>query len=275
MLNKKYLLLATLITLAAYSFTKKIPSPPIGGSSSSSMSSNSSSSVTSFNLETFAATSSCAKVQWKNRGLAPLGFIKGMAKTFALSYCAPTSPTTLKLSKPLGSQTDDALKYYGLKPATPKDIFIETFTLGTGLAMRESSGSYCTGRDKSAGNTSSDTAEAGLMQTSFNSVNADKELKRLFDFYVKDGAPCYLETFKEGASCKPYDNVNFGAGDGLKFQKLSKSCPAFAAQYSMIVTRVLKSHFGPILRLEAQISTECRQMFKGLASELDKASCVF
>jgi hypothetical protein len=41
-----------------------------------------------------------------------------------------------------------------------------------GHGMRESSGRHCEGRDLSADNVQSDTAEAGLFQTSYNAHSA-------------------------------------------------------------------------------------------------------
>ena len=46
--------------------------------------------------------------------------------------------------------------------------------------MRESSGKYCEGRDKSADNTTAETAEAGLFQTSFNARRSSPLLPKLF-----------------------------------------------------------------------------------------------
>ena len=44
------------------------------------------------------------------------------------------------------------------------DTVRHLFVLLIGLGMRESSGKYCEGRDKSASNRSAETAEAGLFQ---------------------------------------------------------------------------------------------------------------
>jgi hypothetical protein len=49
--------------------------------------------------------------------------------------------------------------------------------------MRESSGNCFEGRDASAGNTSSETAEAGLFQQSHNSFKASPELGQLMTAY--------------------------------------------------------------------------------------------
>ena len=53
---------------------------------------------------------------------------------------------------------------------TPGKRLRRLFVLLMGLGMRESSGQYCEGRDRSAHNTSADTAEAGLFQVSFDLI---------------------------------------------------------------------------------------------------------
>lgn len=157
----------------------------------------------------------------------------------------------------LGTTSKDALAAYGLNAT-----MLDTYTLLIGLGMRESSGKYCEGRDLSAGNVKSDEAEAGMFQASWNSSGADAELKMLFDQYSKDQSKCKLTLFAQGVTCKSHDAVNYGTGTGLAYQKLAKSCPAFAVDYAAVLVRVLKAHFGPINRKEAQIVPECRAMLE-------------
>ena len=38
-------------------------------------------------IAALASTSSCAQYVWKERGRAPIGYVKGMALTYAKSYC--------------------------------------------------------------------------------------------------------------------------------------------------------------------------------------------
>src|SRR6478672_2605275 len=64
------------------------------------------------------------------------------------------------------------------------DTLRHLFVLMLGLGMRESSGKHCEGRDRSAHNTTAETAEAGLFQTSFNARHASALMPRLFDSFM-------------------------------------------------------------------------------------------
>jgi hypothetical protein len=68
-----------------------------------------------------------------------------------------------------GKDSVDALSWYnsnfkgiGLTNEGGPDTLRDLYLLALGLGMRESSGQYCEGRDTSATNTDSATAEAGL-----------------------------------------------------------------------------------------------------------------
>jgi hypothetical protein len=54
-----------------------------------------------------------------------------------------------------------------------------------GLGMRESSGQHCEGRDMSADNVSSDTAEAGLFQMSWNASGCSTVMQTVLDQYSR------------------------------------------------------------------------------------------
>lgn len=200
-------------------------------------------------IKTLAANSSCAKVDWANRGVAPKGYIKGMALVYARSIC---NPHKIVSSEVPGPKEKDALSYYGIKPSNKN-----TYAFLIGLGMRESSGKHCCGRDASASNTSSTTAEAGMFQTSYNASSADSSLPGL----LKDNSKkCYLETFKEGVTCSSYNWSNYGSGDGLAFQVKAKGCPSFAAEFAAITLRTLRGHYGPVNRKEVQFKNECVNM---------------
>ena len=92
----------------------------------------------------------------------------------------------------------------------------------------------------SADNTTSETAEAGLFQTSWNARSASSLLPQLFSDYRANSAG-FLDVFKEGVTAKPQDLQNFGSGDGKEFQRLSKECPAFAAEFAAGAQRRLIS----------------------------------
>jgi len=109
-------------------------------------------------------------------GLAGLSTetINAILASAALVMAAPNS----------GNDNTDALSWYnsdfhaiGMSNAvaglnTLRHLFVLLF----GLGMRESSGNCFEGRDISASNTSSETAEAGLFQQSYNSFSASPDL---------------------------------------------------------------------------------------------------
>jgi N-acetylmuramoyl-L-alanine amidase len=213
-----------------------------------------------------AAASGLASVDWKSRGRAPLGYIKGMAVVFGL-VCAKLKAgdpaASAMAAADSGKSATDALSWYQARfnaagmsnAASGVDTLRHLFVLLIGLGMRESSGRYCEGRDISADNVQSDTAEAGAFQTSWNLHTASPLLPKLFaDYTAKpDG---FLSIFQEGVVTGHNDLANFGDGDGAAFQQLCKSCPAFAAQFAAVGLRVLRTHWGPIKSRAAEVRAE-------------------
>lgn len=240
----------TLINLA-FSFSKKTESS--NSSSSSSIASSSSSAQSPDDLRGkilfHVQQSDCYKRQWKDRGQIPLGFLQGMAINFYKNKDEAT--------RPLGLSAKDALMYYGV--TEPSKVAEYTFLVG--LAMRESTGRHCVGRDASAGNTSAETCEAGAFQFSYNSRGADSELKSLIEYYDKHPEECELLLFSKNVTCKAQDWKNYGVGAGVAFQEMAKRCPVFAVEYTAVAIRVLRKHFGPIGRKEVEYSSACKKMF--------------
>lgn len=217
-----------------------------------------------------AATSAIAHFHWKDRGTAPHGYIKGMALVYARACCklragdaAVTEMAKAKTDKP----AKDALAWYSQKfidvgmnnNTAGINTLRHLFVLLIGLGMRESSGRFCEGRDKSASNTTADTAEAGLFQTSFNARSASPLMPQLFDHYLANPSG-FVEVFREGVTCSQSDLENFGSGQGKEFQRLSKECPAFAAEFAAVGLRNIRSHWGPINTRRAEIRPECDAM---------------
>ena len=226
-----------------------------------------------------AANSNIVHYHWRDRGLAPIGYIKGMALVYARVYCKLKAgdATAIEMAKPNTNKLDkDALSWYNDLFATAgmsnslagADTLRHLFVLLIGLGMRESSGKYCAGRDKSATNTTADTAEAGLFQTSFNARSANPLLPTLFNQYLANPSG-YIEIFREHITCKPADLENFGSGAGEEFQRLSKECPAFAAEFAAVGLRNLRKHWGPINRKEAELRPECDQMLLQVQNFVD------
>lgn len=243
------LLLILIFLMSACTNKKPTSSEVKGDSKPSEMNSSPPAPADLDGIKKFAENSSCAKVNWANRGIAPKGYIKGMALVYARSVCNPHKVVSKETH---GAKDKDALAYYGIQPSNKN-----TYAFLIGLGMRESSGKHCCGRDASASNTSSTTAEAGMFQTSYNASSADSSLPGL----LKDNSKqCYLETFKEGVTCTSYNWSNYGSGDGLAFQVKAKNCPSFAAEFAAVTLRTLRAHYGPINRKEVQFKNECVDM---------------
>lgn len=226
-----------------------------------------------------AAASDIARYHWNNRGRAPIGYIKGMAVTYARVYCKLKAgdAAALEMAKAnSGDSTKDALAWYGrqfidagMNNATGGiDTLRHLFVLLIGLGMRESSGRYCEGRDKSASNTGANTAEAGLFQTSYDAHTASPLLPQLIVSYAN--STDFVEIFREGIVCKDADWENYGTGDGREFQRLCKACPAFATEFAAVGLRNIRKHWGPINTRAAEVRRECDAMLLDVQDAVDK-----
>ena len=219
-----------------------------------------------------AANSTIASYSWKERGQAPIGYTKGMALMFARSYCRlmNNEDYAIEMSKAnTNDETKDGLAWYTKEFSdasmdntqngvdTLRHLYVMLFSLG----MRETSGKYCKGYYAPDNNTTADTAEAGLFQSSYNLRTAHPLLPRLFSEYAD--STDYLDVFKEGeVKCKSSDATNFGSGDGKEFQRLSKTCPAFAVEYAAIGVRNRRRLWNPLRdKKTVEIRTECDEMF--------------
>ena len=230
-----------------------------------------------------AADSDIARYDWRDRGRAPRGYTTGMALTFARVYCKLKSgdPAALEMAKAdSGDASRDALAHYrdqftaaGMdNTASGPETLRHLFVLLMGLGMRESSGNHCEGRDLSAENTTAETAEAGLFQTSFNARKAHPLMVTLFDHYRAAPASGFLEVFAEGAHCSASDAENFGSGPGREFQQLSKECPAFAVEMAAVGLRHVRKHWGPISSRKAEIRPACDEMLVQVQAVVDAAN---
>lgn len=223
-----------------------------------------------------ARASSLATVNWDGRGRAPLGYVKGMAVAYATVYAMfkANHPTALAIAKvPVGNSDTDALRYYASNAGTSLDILRATFCLLIGLGMRESSGRYCEGRDRSAENTSADSAEAGLFQQSWDSHSASPELPKLLAVWTNNpGLEGLASVFSEGVACTARDLENSGAGDGAAFQRTCKAKPLFAVLSAAVGLRTIRRHWGPINRREAQMRPEATTLLRAIEGVVDSGA---
>jgi len=233
-------------------------------------------------ITAIAAASDLVHFSFKDRGVAPLGYLKGMALAYARVFCKLKANDAAAIEMARARTTDekhDALAFYaeifagrGMDNSTAGiDTLRHLFVLLIGLGMRESSGKFCEGRDRSASNTTADTAEAGLFQASFNARSGSPLMTTVFNNYTINPSG-FVEIFREGVHCKPSALENFGEGNGAKFQKLSKDCPAFAVEFAAVGLRNIRKHWGPINRKEAQVRPEADAMFKAVQSAVESSN---
>jgi hypothetical protein len=226
-----------------------------------------------------AGDSDLARYEWIERGVAPRGYIKGMAVTFGRVYSkwrAGDSAARVMAVANSGDESTDALAWYdsefrgaGMNNASAGAATLRhLFVLLTGLGMRESSGRYCEGRDRSANNATADTAETGLFQMSWNASSASPELPKLFRAYSANPEG-FLSIFQEGVRSTESDLTNYGSGEGAEFQRLCKSCPAFAVEAAALGLRTIRKHWGPINRHEAEVRPECNKLLQQVQDVID------
>jgi hypothetical protein len=229
-----------------------------------------------------AAQSAIAGYKWKNRGVAPRGYIKGMALVYARVYCklkAGDAAAAEMAKANTGVAAKDALEWFkkifqdaGMNnEAAGVNALRHLFVLLIGLGMRESCGSYCEGRDQSADNVTSDTAEAGLFQASFDARAGSPFMPKLFEQYSANPSG-FVDVFKEGVKCTAAGLNNFGSGDGKEFQRLTKACPAFAAEFAAVGLRNIRKHWGPINRKEAEVRPEANLMLTQVEHAVDTSN---
>jgi hypothetical protein len=227
-----------------------------------------------------AQSSPLVGYRWLDRGRAPRGYINGMAVAFSRLYrrLLNQDQTVRAIGHTVdGDDSRDVLAWYadiladrGMAGGSSRDRLIQLMTILTGLGMRESSGRHCEGRDMSAENVTSHTAEAGLFQVSFNSVRAHPLLLQLVDDYR--GRDDLLDVFDDGVSCTRPEWRNWGQGAGRDFQEQTKRCPAFAVEYAALLLRHRRNHWGPINRKKAEVRSEAHRLFCDIADLVDHAA---
>jgi N-acetylmuramoyl-L-alanine amidase len=218
-----------------------------------------------------AGDSEIASYNWKDRGVAPTGFTLGFALAWAqcVMRWQANDPVVREMGKAnTHNDATDALSWYnsnfqalGMSNENSSiDTLRHLFVLLHGLAMRESSGKHCCGRDQSASNTDSNTCEAGLYQTSYNAHGCSPHFDTVMEQYEAMQLKGYMEAFAEDVSCSQADWQCYGTGRGFDFQLLCKEQPAFAVESCALVLRNLRQHYGPINRKEAELRADSDQM---------------
>src|SRR4029078_13414609 len=112
-----------------------------------------SATATALTIATLADTADIASYQWKDRGVAPRGYVRGMAAAFGRVYFKLKDNRDAAAEMAMVDSGDAAMyaiAWYadecnalGMDSSTAApDVLRHLFVLLTGLAMRESSGRY-------------------------------------------------------------------------------------------------------------------------------------
>jgi hypothetical protein len=254
-------------------------------------------------IKSIAAVSECSKYSWNDRGVASSGYVNGVAVTYARAVCNTDRPETKLISEApdRSKHANDGLVAYerkflelGFKNiSSGDDARRATYAMLIGLGVRESSGRYCEGRDVSMCFTSAESAEAGLIQTSYGASGKSPELRALMKEYQEGKRNCFVADFggpkmckirfSKNPSCPGFTSETTGAGAGADWQQLTKSCPAFAIEYGAVVLRRLggsgkngtpKGEFGPIRTGSVEIVPACITLLRDVEAIVSKSKDV-
>jgi hypothetical protein len=229
-----------------------------------------------------AATSACSAGPWKpgDSGHAPRGFLTGMGLVYRRNFCEVTKnmdSASQDMSRPEKGKPFDIFGYFKTELAqnavslkTKVERLRALYTLAIGIGMNESDGNPTAGpyiKDNPV------KAEAGLFQMSYDSLTASpspsKWLSKLYTFYQTHPQTCLQDTFMKGISDDHAAPI--GSGAPKHFQIFTKDCPAFAAEYGLVMMRVKATYFGTIIGTnpgghsnKAQFVPACYNMLKDL-----------
>ena len=235
--------------------------------------------ATNADIIALADASPLMSFNWPHRGVAPKGYIRGMAVAFARfleALHANDDGSAIKkavaraTADAIGDKTADVLAWYapelaavGASTATADDKLVALFAIMLGLGMRESSGQHCVGADTPEDRgepTTEANAEAGLFQVSFDSIGSDPLRESLFEAF--ENRTDLLDVFRVSVTCSAADLHNFGTGAGARFQETMKKCPLFATLYTAQFLRGHRKHWGPINRKQAEARSDAVKLFK-------------
>lgn len=212
------------------------------------------------------------------------GYFYGTSLSFAKNYCSAVVKQTDNsffkklLSEP--AEARDTFKRMAKGPAT--DLLVHNYSILFSLGMIESEGAFDEGRDTSAWNIDSFSAEAGTYQASYDTHKNEKGEttavpEEVYNFLMNE--------YQRGTSSKCLANVfsidqilsqnreSWGWGDGYEFQEALKHCPALAADYEAYLLRVTSNVNGPLLTRQAQAKPECAEILGDIKDLLNADTC--
>ena len=208
---------------------------------------------------------------WLDRGRAPRSYLQGMALVYLQARCTLGSDPRVKAMAVCwdGENDNDVLHFcaddfavQGLdNSATDEQRLRHLFVLMIGLGMRESSGRWCEGRDRTVEHPTADSAESGLFQVSWDLHYGTPGATDLLHDYLQRQDP-FASFFKQGVDPRQSDLEVVGEGDGARYQRLAKEKPGFAVYLAALGLRSNARHWGPVIRHEFELRPEANDLLK-------------
>lgn len=202
-------------------------------------------------IKDLAANSSCANYSWKNSGVAPAGYIKGVALSFARSVCrlkkaeqVPSALATILSGASSNNPLKDALSFFRNKFSNVSvsvdtigvDPLRAVYTLGMGFGIKQNGGATC--------NT----------PTNFSAINAFSVLSKLYSEYKSgNSSRCFLDVFNEGTNCTT-----------------KSSCPALATELGMTLLRINPSQFTTVANRNVEVVPACDQLLQDVQNLIEQ-----
>ncbi|MCJ8278152.1 MAG: hypothetical protein HRT44_08120, partial [Bdellovibrionales bacterium] len=189
------------------------------------------------------------------------GAYYGLVLTMARSICRSNDDLVRMAIVTGRGGRNDALSHYGQPPQNERESLVRTYTLLLSHIYQETSGEFWEGVDiTNSSSFTSETAEAGLCQSSNNIHNVGSEsarrgFARLNQEYQNSDL-CLTDTFSRGLNPESGREV-IGSGDGAEFQRLMRTCPASAVEHCAIAIRHGMRWFGPLIKKKAPYIQAC------------------
>ncbi|MGV2387762.1 MAG UNVERIFIED_CONTAM: hypothetical protein LVR29_03695 [Microcystis novacekii LVE1205-3] len=150
------------------------------------------------------------------------------------------------------------------------DTLRHLFVLLIGLRnARKFRKTHCEGRDRSASNTTAETAEAGLFQTSYNARHAHTLLPQLFEQYLANSSG-FIEIFEKGVTCPPQDWENYERGERERISTLVQNLSNFCHRICRYWLKKSTENIGQINHLEAEIRPEADALLQEVQKIVDQ-----
>ena len=228
-----------------------------------------------------------------NIGVAPIGYLNGMALTYARVYCAyqggidglvkkmaKTPQWDADVKKDAVAKYADRFFQFGADFSVDGvHVLRAVFTILFGLGMRESSGKFCAGWDTSKlkedppKDPTATNSEAGLFQISFDLPIDRSDFNGLVKRYQSRPIGL-LDVFRQGVTCA-VPGIDGGAifgkdtDEGKKFQQFSKNFPAFTVELAALGIRSTAKSWGPIKNDHVPIRQECWSLLGDIEDAID------